>query len=114
MGKKIPIINKSRKKDVKVNVIKSEVKEELPTPPEDYKANNEEAFLDSDTLKEFESGFLDEDEVEKTPRLEIAKKLSKMSNSEIRQIVKAAKHLRKFRFLVKTEDELVEEMLEDF
>lgn len=87
---KIPIINKGRAKKVAVNVIKSKV-DEVPTPPKDYAVREEPRYLST------------EENVDIYSKRNLAEQLSKLTPKELRQIVAAAKHLRKFAELLKEE-----------
>lgn len=92
---KIPVINRSKAKKVAVNVIKSKV-DEVPTPPEDYAVREESRYLST------------KENIDIYSKRNLAEQLSKLSPKELRQIVAAAKHLRKFADLLKEETNSVD------
>lgn len=101
----IPVVNRSKAKKVAVNVIKSKV-DEVPTPPEDNKVQDELDYLST------------AEDLDIYSKRNLAEQLAKYSPKEQRQIVAAAKHLRKFQDLLKISpkndefDEWDEEQLE--
>ena len=116
--KKIPVINKSRKKDVKVTVIPSEAKDEVPTPPEDYKA--EEDIWNDNLLEDLDTAIdLDEpnepikvsDGSKSLAKKHLAEELASLEPSEMRQVIKAAKHLRKFVECLSSEEDEFQEKI---
>lgn len=84
---KIPVVNRSKAKKVAVNVIKSKI-DEVPTPPEDYKVQDELDYLST------------AEDLDIYSKKNLAEQLAKLSPKEQRQIVAAAKHLRKFQDLL--------------
>lgn len=114
--KNIPVINKSRKKSVEVKVIPSDAKEEVPTPPKDYKVKEEEDVWNEPILDDFkelgELTDLDDDEPlnikdenKALNRKHLAEALASLEPQEMRQVIKAAKHLRKFVECLSDEDD---------
>lgn len=110
---KVSVKNRSKAKKVAVNVIDSEKKDEVPTPPEDYEVNVEEdVWNDSDDniddLEDAISSEFDNDSEEKDKSLymkSIAEDLAALEPEDMRKVVRAAKHLQKFLKPFKADDE---------
>lgn len=110
---KVSVKNRSKAKKVAVNVIDSEKKDEVPTPPEDYEVNVEEdVWNDSDAgiddLEDAISSEFDNDSDEKDKSLymkSIAEDLAALEPEDMRKVVRAAKHLQKFLKPFKADDE---------
>lgn len=110
---KVSVKNRSKAKKVAVNVIDSEKKDEVPTPPEDYEVNVEEdVWNDSDgsidDLEDAISSEFDNDSDEKDKSLymkSIAEDLAALEPEDMRKVVRAAKHLQKFLKPFKADDE---------
>ena len=110
---KVSVKNRSKVKKVAVNVIDSEKKDEVPTPPEDYEVNVEEdVWNDSDAgiddLEDAISSEFDNDSDEKDKSLymkSIAEDLAALEPEDMRKVVRAAKHLQKFLKPFKADDE---------
>ncbi len=113
--KKIPVINKSRKKDVKVTVIPSEAKDEVPTPPEDYKAEediwNDNLLEDLDTAIDLDEPIKVSDNSKSLTKKHLAEELASLEPSEMRQVIRAAKHLRKFVECISSEEDEFQEKI---
>lgn len=127
--KRITVINKSRKKDVKVNVIPSDAKDSLPTPPEDYKAGEpteedvwNEPFVDDEGILDDvndvfiedhkDESFEKETKAKTENRKRLAEELAKLDKKEMRNVIRAANHLRKFVNCIKDEFEDLQDAID--
>ena len=112
---KISVKDKSRKKKVEVRTSSSEEMDTVPMPPEDY-AVEDDPWNDADIADmaaEEQEDVFDEEESERKckayNRKALAEDLARLDPKEMRLVIRAARHLRKFTEYLDIDDEDLED-----